>query len=62
MTGSPQNPGRWELTGVEISTVLRWPFQTTYNTAVQSESLTSTIYPSATRGGTGVRGSQHPLR
>jgi hypothetical protein len=41
--------------------MLLWPFQTTYNTAVQSESLTFTIYPSATRGGTGARGSQHPL-
>jgi hypothetical protein len=52
MTGRAENHGSWEVTEVKISTLLLWPFQTTYNTAVQ-EPLTPTIYPSAPRGVTG---------
>ena len=40
--------------------MLLWPLLTTYNTAVQSEPLTSIIYPSATWGGTGELGESTP--
>jgi hypothetical protein len=53
MTVRAENPGSWEVTEVKISTMLLWAIQTTYNPAVQAESLTPTIYPSARRGVTG---------
>ena len=53
LTVIAENHGSREVTEVKISTMLLCPFQTSYNPAVQAESLTATIYPSAPRGVTG---------